>query len=188
VGASSDDAEQRASDGIMNLTRDPHYHCYFGVGKDNGYRFASVTITNGVTIDTAYLQFYSAGVNSDTDFYTDFYGEDNSNPGTFTTTTSDMDNRTKTTASVAWDTPESWSNNTWYNSPELKTILQELEDSYDYSGGAPIVIMNFFDSGTDTRKADSYDGSTTTCAKLYVEWTEGAPEIESQRTLIGVGV
>jgi hypothetical protein len=193
VGASSDDAHEGVSTGGMGLTNVQLAFGDYNIPRHIGVRFTGVTIPDGVTIDTSYLQFFSSGPEAGTDFYTDFYAHDTQSPGTFTTTANDISGRTRTTASVAWDGPEDWGNNTWYNGPEIKTIIQELEDSYDYSSGDSMVLVNIYDSGALERRCDSYDGSTTDCPKIYIEYTEDAgaaltiQDIAHTHSLEGIG-
>lgn len=66
-----------------------------------GARFTGITIPEGATIDVAYLSAYIYNGTAD-DINATIYAEDNSSPGTFTTTDGDIDGRTLTTASVTW--------------------------------------------------------------------------------------
>jgi hypothetical protein len=180
VGASSDDAEETQSSGSVNLTRNYHAFGDYVDPVDIGLRFTGVTIPAGATIDTAYIIFVADADDSGTNLYTDWWGEDGASPSTFTTGTNDISGRTPTTASVAWDGPETWSTGNPYNSPELKTIIQELVDSYDYSSGAPIVLFNIYDSGNGERLAVAYDQTPGDAPTLHIEYTEagGGVEIE----------
>jgi hypothetical protein len=170
IGASSDDAEENISTGACNITRTTHNFGSYAATVYIGLRFLAVTIPVGATIDTAYL-ILKAADNDSGPFDSDFWGEDGSTPGTFTTDNSNISGRTPTTATVAWDSPASWTSGTWYNSPEIKTIVQELVDSYDYSSGLAMAIINKYDSGSGERLAASYDSSASDAPKLHIEYT-----------------
>lgn len=138
-----------------------------------GYLFPDVTIPNGVTIDTAYIIFEAYSSDSGTNQCI-IAGEDTSTPATYSTY-ADFMGRTLTTANVSWQ-PDAWVADSDYNTDEIKTIVQELEDSYDYSGGLDMAFQIRFvgNPGTETvRAAESYDGDTPNCPTLHIEYTAG---------------
>ena len=53
--------------------------------------------------------------------------------------------KARTTAGVDWDAAFS---GTWNTSPSIVSVIQELVDSYDYSGGEPLQIL-LDDDGSD---------------------------------------
>jgi len=185
VGASSDDAGEKTN-GVVSITEDKIDYGSFSASKYAGVRFLDVMISDGATIDTAYLTWKAYTSDSGT-FTSDFYAEDDSNPGTFVASNYNISNRVPTTASVAWDNPESWTVNLEYNSPELKTIVQELVDSYSYSGGLPIVLINKLDSGAGERRAYSWDYQPASAAQLHIEYTMGGPTYYHGLKVHGVG-
>ncbi len=177
VGASSDDADQTFLGAAVILTSAPLISLD-KLDEWHGHRWTGVTIPSGATIDTAYIDLNIINtVQDEPDVTIDF--EDSSTPGTFTTGVNDISGRTGTTATVAWDDANYGiaSNNTWLTSiktpPEIKTIIQELVDSYDYSSGLAMVARfeGQDDVGDRDLRPNSYDGSTSWGAKLHIEYT-----------------
>ncbi len=168
VGAGSDDGFETASGGAMDITSNFVKNGRFYIG---GHRWTGVIISDGVTIDTAYMSFYLYDTGRDSpDTVISF--EDSSTPATFTTNASDISNRTGTTATVNWQAVDVAAGGVgFYDSPELKTIIQELEDSYDYSGGLAMASITGI-IGTSTDLYDrSYDQDPANAAKLHIEYT-----------------
>ena len=62
-----------------------------------------------------------------------------------------------------------------------------MVDSYDYSSGAPMVFINLYDSGTNGRRATTYDGDSADAPKLHIEYTVAGAAEPSDLTLMGVG-
>jgi hypothetical protein len=148
--------------------------------------FPAVTMPTGATITAAYLSYkaynaYSATVQAK------IWANDTATPAA-PTTGATFWALAQTTASVAW-TIGAWSDNTWYNSPDLSAIVQELVGSYDYSAG---VAMQFicWDDGSSAgagKAADSYDGLGSDAPKLHIEYTEASTGFKHCLSLLGVG-
>lgn len=172
VGASNDDASERDSDGNILLTWANIVLGAFQGYYYSGMRFSSVTIPSGATIDVAYLTWRSSSSESGS-FENDLYGEDGASPGVFTSATNDITNRTRTTAVVQCDSGDlgTWNTVTDYDSPSIVSIITELVGDYDYSSGAPMVILSIWQSGSGRRLAFSYDGDTALATKLHIEYT-----------------
>jgi len=49
--------------------------------------------------------------------------------------------RPKTTASVDWDIGEDWALNTWYESPDISSIINEIIGQEGFSGGAIALVI-----------------------------------------------
>lgn len=96
-----------------------HYHCHIYA------RFDGVTIPPGVTIDSATLELYADGVSGTVN--AKIYGVDEDDPAVIASA-ANFDDDPLTTASVDWD--EAFSDGNWNTSPDIKTIVQELVDSY----------------------------------------------------------
>ncbi len=193
VGASSDDAWE-STGGTMNLTATDHNTD--AANEWSGFRWTGVTIDNGSVIDVAWVDLAIKNLNQDEPNVTiDF--EDASAPGTFTTTSSDISNRTGTTATLTWDDSDYGITGTWQftsdikTPPELKTIIQELEDSYDYNAGSSMVCrMKGIGPTTRDLQYRTYDGDTSKAAKLHIEFTAGGTTFNQSvaGTLTSAGV
>lgn len=144
-------------------------------------RFANVTLPAGATIVTAYLSFYYMGRDG-TPPACKIYAEKAANP-TAINSPGDGDGRTKTTAYINQTHPTS---GTWWNTGELKTVIQELVDSYSYASGAAmqfIVVGPSSGSGTNMGYSYQRDDNSSYAAKLHIEYDTEASDPEG--SLIG---
>lgn len=143
-------------------------------------RFSSVTIPSGATINTG--TYYSGyGATSTGSPLTKVSADDSSNPSAPTNCT-EYEAITLTTAKVDWD--ENLTSGAWNNSPELQSVIAELQASYDYSSGAAITIMHKDDgsaTGSDNymeyRAWDYNDHSKA--PKLHIEYSTAEADISN---------
>jgi hypothetical protein len=109
VAASSDDAEQGPSGGILLDSPDLDMMNDFGnVNSAVGVRFNGIPIPHGATVVNAYLQFTADEADSAATSLT-IEGQDADNAETFIIANSNISNRPRTTASVNWS-PDPWLN------------------------------------------------------------------------------
>ena len=181
VGASSDDGYQYwdGSDWVWTITHGYQNAGYWGATAlkyGGGMRFLNATIPAGSTINAAYLTLRCQTSKSTTGVKTKIRGEDADNPGTLSTQ-ADYAGRTRTTAEVLWDNIASWTADTDYNSPEIKTVIQEIVDRGGWaSGNAMVIFWDDHDDRSDhnaetIRQAYAYDNSSTYAPKLHIEYT-----------------
>jgi len=167
VATQDDDAEELISSGAIDLSSSDLELVRESGDQEIGMRFLGVTIPPGATITNAYVEFAVDETDSETTNLT-FWGEDTDNPGTFTSTVNDITNRTKTSASVDWNNIAAWDTvGQLKQTPNLKTIIQEIVDRPGWASGNAMVIIV---TGTGKRVADSYSG---TAPMLHVEYTTG---------------
>jgi len=175
--STNDDAEEKVSDGSMDLSSsDLELNGSLG-GTGIGYvgmRWTNVTIPQGATIDSAKIQFHVDEVFSNVAITVTFRGEDIDNAPAFSSTASDISNRTETTASVGWAVPD-WvfihDEGSAQLSTELKTIVQEIVDRVGWVSGNALIIMIKAWSGTGERTAESYDGEAASAPELQITYT-----------------
>ena len=145
IGASADDADEDST-GFCHITPPGLRYGDYDYTRYVGTRWP-VTIPTGQEITTAYIQWI-ADVTDSGSVEGDFYGEDTDTPAEFVNGQNDnISTRTPTTASVPWDNPEAWAADSTYTSPELKSIIQELVDTYDYSSGLNLVLIYAWNTG-----------------------------------------
>jgi hypothetical protein len=154
------------------------FHCeyagvyldYTDINQSDGMRFTNVAIPNGATIDTAYLTLRARNSPGAITGGTTIKGQDHNDPPTFTQGDyAEYDARVRTTASVYWQ-PSAWVLDTDYNSPEIKTIVQEIVDRSGWSSGNAMVMVFEADQVQDIQ-GYAYDGSATYAPKLYIEYS-----------------
>jgi hypothetical protein len=164
-----------ANDGLVwDTTFETSGSMYIGDDgtENNPWALFSVTISNGATIDTAYLTYTSRYNDSGSTVNTRIEFEDAANPSTLSNYT-DWTNRTRTSNYVDWNDLPSWTQNTEYETPSIVSIIQELVDSYDYSGGANMLFLGDYISASDYRRGYMYNTSSVDALALYVEYSEG---------------
>lgn len=149
-----------------------------------GMRFKGANIPMGATHGTAYITSTAAENDSNTTVNSRFTGEKTGTPAVFSslanyqarrgTVVGGANDNYITTAQVAHDNIAAWTQNTTYQSPELKTITQEIGDAYPITD-----IVIFWDdhegrstaSNNTIRRAYSYDGDPAKAPVLHIEYT-----------------
>ena len=135
-----------------------------------GVRFNNVTVPNGATITSAKLTFRPSA-NSAYNYYLKVYGIDEDDTADLS---SDPTGRTKTTASVDWD-HAGFTANTDIDTPDIKTIIQEIVNRAGWSSGNDMGFL-ILDDGGSSHYAQMYDyvDSTSYCALLTISYTTGS--------------
>ncbi|MDP3941210.1 MAG: right-handed parallel beta-helix repeat-containing protein [bacterium] len=168
VAANSDDAEEDLTTGAVDLvSTDLEFISDGSAVQTVGMRFDSVAIPKGATITSAYLEFTADEAHSETTNLT-LFGEAIDNATTFTTGVNNISNRPKTTASVAWSSLPSWSIGNKYQTPDLKSIIQEVINRSGWQSGYALSIIV---TGTGHRTAEAFDGDSANAAKLVVTYS-----------------
>ncbi len=152
------------------------------VGGAGGFRssFArwNVTIPAGATIGTAYVTLTDWwNESTSASVTTTIAGHDADNPAALTTQAGCVSaTRTTATVSFVWASGTAQTTDTEHTTPELKTIIQELVNSYSYSSGAALTLLFDYASVSADRQLvfNAYDDSTTKAPKLHIEYTEAA--------------
>ncbi len=169
VAASENDAFEAESGGIMDIANDD----VSTISSSNvalrswgAFRFPVTQLVKGDHIVSCVLQAYISGTLTD-DANFDIYFEKVASPAIFTTTLSDITDRTRTTALVAW--VEDSLGIGWASSDDLTAVLQEVLDLF-----TPDAIVIILKPNTDVTKNFSpraYDFSDgTLAAKLDIEY------------------
>ena len=135
-------------------------------------RFTNVTVPQGATITVAYITYTAYFATFGTICNERFRGENTDNAATFSTL-ADYTGRSRTAAYVDWNNIGSWTGDTAYNSPSLVSIVQEIVNRPGWVSGNAMAFLPEDNNSSDSayRDAYSYDGSTTLCPKLHIEYT-----------------
>ncbi len=138
-----------------------------------GLRFRGVAVPKGAQITDAYVQFQADEAQSGATSLT-IKGQADDNPATFTTATGSISARPTTAAAVSW-TPPAWLGvgdaGLAQRTSNIAGVLQEIVNRSGWAPGNALVLLV---TGTGTRVAESYNGSTTGAARLHVEWSGGS--------------
>jgi len=166
VQTENDDAEEFVADSSMYLASSD-LEMAFEDGTDQqivGIRFDGIDIPAGVTITNAYIEFEAKADNAeDTDLY--ILGEKNIASARFSSTKGNISSRITTTDTVKWE-PLEWDDGVFYQTPNLATLITELNSMSGWSESSPITFMI---SGTGEREAWSAEESGT-APRLVVEY------------------
>jgi type IV pilus assembly protein PilY1 len=158
--ANADDAEETAGGGSVWLNGDQDLD--FGEFIV-GMRFQNVDLPQGVTIQSAFIEFI-ADENGDDDAELTIFGENVDNATVFMANDFNISGRTKTDASVLW-VPDPWTSGDQYSTPDVAALVQEIVDRPDWSAGN---AMAFIVNGTGKRAATSRERGSAYAAVLRV--------------------
>jgi len=148
---------------------------YFYIGLSGTYRsiwvrFPNVTIPQGATITTCLFKLTSQQGNAGTVEWNAYFNDHDD--AVSPSSKADYDSKDVTTA-VAWDTSTTWVDETQYDSPELKTILQTVVDRAGFASGQAVMVLLQDDGSAAYREiATLYTDAEK--PELYVEWAEPA--------------
>lgn len=133
-----------------------------------GIRIQNVEIPQGATILNAYLEFNAIASNAETTNLL-IEGEASDDAAPFSTVADDLKGRTATTATVAWDNVQAWTQGQYYPSADISAILQEIVNRAGWSSGNSMVFRITGSGGTDNKRdIRSYDTSSGMAPRLHV--------------------
>jgi hypothetical protein len=153
------------------------------VGPRNAFiRFPGVTIPQGATIDSAIITFVASGNLSGTTVNARIAAIDDDNAAA-PTTYAGAEGATRTTATVDWNNIGAWTNLTQYDTPEIKTVIQEIVDRVGWSSGNALVVY-VEDNGSTVntnrhRQFSTVEASGTVEAVLAVTYSVVPPTAPS---------
>jgi len=187
VGGSTDDCIRRLTPAWWSLT---YASLWAGAEAVDiyqagcGMRFTNITIPHGVAIDAAYLIFRCSQDFAGVVCNSRISAEDVDDALTFADDSDAFDTRwaARTTARVDWDAIPAWTTPNDYNSPEIKTVIQEIVNRGGWASGQAMVIFweDFEDRSTHAegvhRWGYAYDGSSTYAPQLVITYTPGLAE------------
>lgn len=187
VAADLDDVHEREDTGTTYDDGSAVYHnaAFLASGRYwGGHRWASGSLPSiGDTIDKCYIQLFST-----TDSFDDMDGnwqfEELAAPAQFTAGVgnTDVTERDRTETSVSWQ-EDSLGDDVWVQSPELKTALQEVIDSYSPTALVAIFRPNQVDSKSVYTRA--HNSQPTLAGRIFIKWTPAAAAGYSYGTIIG---
>ena len=160
VAAGPDDAEERDSDGVMDLTSSDLEMVHDGndasdVDQLIGMRFQDVAIPAGATIRSAQIEFVAAEDTPGASLMV--FGEAAGNAPEYTITPYDISGRDLTTESMAWTTGP-WLDSRSYSTTDLSAVVQEIVDLGGWSSGNAMAFVVDGDPGDQVR-AESFTGT-----------------------------
>jgi hypothetical protein len=152
-----------------------------------GIKFNLVTIPPGSIISAAYLSVKSATSNAGDTVNSRITGNKEINPAVFSTIANyqsrrgtvvgGSDNLKITTAQVDWNAVAHFVADTWYDSPEIKTIIQELINQVGWISGQSLVLFWDDHDGRGTQSSGkerlvyTSEDAPPNAPKLHVEYS-----------------
>jgi len=184
ITSTNNDAFQYTTSGTVYLD-DTYYNLRLG-DRGSGYgdcwvalRFTSVPVPQGASISSSELNirsYYSSSYDALTgNLNLKIHAEDTDDAPSLSSSNSSISNKTRTTAAVDWDITSTWSTDTYYPSPDIKSVIQEIVNRAGWSSGNDITII-LKDDGTSagtTRNINEYSWSSTNANKLDISYTNG---------------
>lgn len=170
---------------ISTVSVNSPFWLHSAIVMESGLRWQNITIPKGSTIDSATLRWvckFTAPKSSQP--FATIRGDDEDNSATFSTE-ANFDNRPRTDASVVYEIP-AVTINVPYDTPDLKTIIQEIVDRPGWeSGNAIALLLGPNPTGNQVVYAFSFEGDPNKAAILMLTWTPPPPE--KPTTLFGAG-
>ena len=170
VASSSDDAEELISSSNVDLTStDLNLVEDGGLTQMVGMRFDDISVPNGATIASAWIQFKTHATSAGGSNIV-IRGEDVDDAAAFSATSANISSRAVTTASVSWS-PGPW-NTLGEEGPGQQTLdiaplIQEIVDRPGWVTGNALVLIL---SGSGERIAASFDGDAAGAPLLHIEF------------------
>lgn len=144
---------------------------WYGTFKGLWIRFPNINIPQGVNITEAYVKFVSYGSKATTICNANIYF--NNEDDAVAPTSAAQFVALTLTGAIAWNNVGAWVDNLQYDTPELKTILQDIVDKGGWSSGnaVQIIIKDNSSSVNTVRNASQIDYvSGAEKAELHVTW------------------
>ncbi len=154
------------------------------VTRNISLRFTDVTIAQGTTINSAKITFVAYGTKT-VALVSKIEGVDEDNTAEFVISPEDTARtRTKTTANVAWSGSIGQTNGNGLDTPEIKTIVQEIINRGSWSSGNAMAFW-LSDNGTGSGEYLSlyeYNDDPTKAALLTIDYDSGTTTSTSTST------
>ncbi len=182
VGAGADDGYADGTYWFIDQTDVRFGSWGSGDGARLFARWNSVAVDQGATIDSGYISYKAkydrSGVATDsTIWFND--AADAASP----TSAATYDGKAVTTASVRWQ-PGNWTANSWYNTPSITAILQEIVDIATWASGNDMMVLHKKTPGVTNYAVHipyAYESAAASAPKLVFSWSSGytPPTVET---------
>jgi len=172
---SSEDDGYASNEDLRNIDRDymkigacvfeqpPYYLC--------GMVFRNVDVPQGAEIISAYLKIRSYNSHLTDLVYARIEAEAVDNAESFGSS-HHMDSLPRTQVSVDWDHYEPWIENTWYNSPNIADVIQEVVNRNGWSpmNGSLAILYSTREREGGYRNISAYDRNSDDAPKLEITY------------------
>jgi len=142
VSSGSDDAEQNASSGSMDVTSSDLEIFDDGFLQVIGLRFVNIPIPKGAIVEDAYLEFTCDETKGGTQpLNAIIEGQLNPNPPEFADTANNISSRPTTTAKVAWAAATWTEEGQKIKTSNITSVIQEIIDQGNWAMGNALVLI-----------------------------------------------
>ena len=167
VIASAEDVEEMADGAVVPDRATLDLGNALGGVQAVGLRFQAVNIPPGMRIDSAYLEFEAASIESAaTSVQVQAEAADNASP--FTLAAFNVTSRGRTAAAVQWNLPPWATVAEKHYSPDISAVVQEVVDRPGWRENNSMALLL---GGTGIRSALAYDGGPASAPLLHVEYS-----------------
>lgn len=104
-------------------------------------RFTGITIPKDATIISAYIQYRASASTGLANFLSSLYMNKVAN-AVSPTTYAEYNALALSTAVVNWDKPVAWKAGTWYNSPDITALIQEIVNQPSWVSGNAMTVLH----------------------------------------------
>ena len=189
ITSGADDAEEFTASGSVSLNGDDLELGYDGTGASKrqliGLRFPQLDIPAGSTIRSAKITFKNKSTNTTAALSLRIVGHNVDNSSPFEASAYQLSNRLSsnpTSATVAWSAA-SWPSQTFYDSPDLSAIVQEVIGRSGWAAGNALTFLIEPTTTANFRRAYSRDGQASGAPKLTIEFESPLGQITVRRYL-----
>jgi formylglycine-generating enzyme required for sulfatase activity len=167
IASGNDDGQEKSSSGVI-LNKGT---ITVGYGYLNGFRFTNVTIPQGATIVSAKLSTAAEATDRYKVLSLSYWGEAANNAASFGTSgTAKISTRIRTVNQVDYPNLAAWEiRDVYYDSPDLRVIIQEIVDRAGWASGNAMVILQQGDTASG-RFVWAKEGSVNLPPKLTVTY------------------
>jgi hypothetical protein len=178
IATAADDVEEYVSGTVSTGSGDLDmvYNTEGGVTGNQtvGLRFTGVTVPPNATILAAWVQFQADEKSSGATTLT-IEGQAADNAAVFTKTNLNVSSRARTVAKANWS-PAAWTSvgqaGPAQRSADISAVIQAIVTRPGWASGNALALIL---TGTGSRVADSYEGSSTGAPLLHVEYDPSQP-------------
>ncbi|MDX1527856.1 MAG: hypothetical protein R3337_04465, partial [Gammaproteobacteria bacterium] len=172
VASSSDDAEERMIINDVDLSStDLELVEDFGFTQMIGMRFTNITVPNGATITSAWIQFKADETDTGPVNLT-IQGEAADDAATFVDANGNISSRALTTAAVSWS-PPNWQTvgeaGPKQQTSDISAVIQEIVNRPGWTSGNALAII-ITSTSNKKRTAESFDGDPAGAPLLHIEF------------------
>ncbi|MGB5377136.1 MAG: hypothetical protein WBN26_04050, partial [Muriicola sp.] len=171
VELGSDDAQQEGNASVVLNSNEYSFNI-----RDPfvGLRFNDIDIPQRAKIKNAFIYFYSSDDQTGLLSY-EISGQKIDNAQTFVSVNNNLSNRWDDSNKVSWLNIPDWSQNTEYDTPNIKSILQDITSRYGWERNNSMAFIFRHFAGDAERNAVSFEGDNTKAARLEVFYDAAEP-------------